>query len=527
MTKCDRAAPARLEEVARQIGQLVRGTPLAGAPLFRTAAPRGEGIESLRRWLIDLQARPGRVHHENEAFRLAVDRVFTLPGAGTVVTGSVFSGAVGVDDMVQVAPGGRRARVRSVHAQNRPCSTARAGQRCALSLASLSKDEIARGQWICDPRIALATDRLDARITVWHDQAQALCSGATVHLHVGAADVLARVALLQAQTLPPGAGGLVQLVLRRSVGAWHGDRIVLRDATASRTLAGGRVLDPWAPSRYRKTPQRLAQLAALEQDAAEQRLAALLQAAPTAVAVEPVQRAWSLKSVEPILPRGAVRIGTGEAAWLAGAGGFEGACRALLDALARSHAAEPDSSGIEAARLGRIALPRAPAALAQHAIQTLVAQERMTRDGAFVQLPEHAVRLSEQELRLAQRIVPLLQAGGFDPPWVRDLAHDLKQPEAAVRAALARQSQRGAVFQIVKDLYLHRASVEQLAAAARELALREGMVRAACFRDATGLGRKRAIQILEFFDRIGLLRRVRDAHRVRPGTRLFRPDCTP
>jgi selenocysteine-specific elongation factor len=176
---------------------------------------------------------------------------------------------------------------------------------------------------------------------------------------------------------------------------------------------------------------------------------------------------------------------------------------------------------VDSGRLKRIALPRCEPVVADDAIDHLVAAGRIVRCGAFLQLPEQAVRLSQQEERLAQRILPLLQAGSFDPPWVRDLARDLKQPESVVRATLARQAQRGEVFQVVKDLYLHRDAVENLGAAARELAQRSGAVRAAQFRDATGLGRKRAIQILEFFDRIGLLRRVRDAHLVRPGTQLF------
>jgi selenocysteine-specific elongation factor len=340
-------------------------------------------------------------------------------------------------------------------------------------------------------------------------------------VHIGAADAPARVAALQSDPMVPGESGLVQLMLRHKIGAWRGDRIVLRDAAAVRTIAGGQVLDPWAPARYRKTPERLAQLAVLDGADAGARVAALLRAAPFGIALDRVQRAWALTAVEPILPQDAVRIGEGEGAWAVDASRWAALTQLLLDALSQLHRQEPDSIGAEVGRLKRIALPRADAAVADQAIQALVAQGRIARQGAFLQLPEHAVRLSEQEQRLAQRILPLLQAGDADPPWVRDLARDLKQSESVVRATLARQAQRGAVFQVVKDLYLHRDTVVKLASTVRELARRDGVVRAAPFRDATGLGRKRAIQILEFFDRIGLLRRVRDDHLVRPGTQLF------
>jgi selenocysteine-specific elongation factor len=522
ITKCDRASPNRIEEVHAQIGELVRGTPLAQAPVFAATAPSGEGIEPLRRWLVELARRIGAPDETGQAFRLAVDRVFTLAGVGTVVTGSVFSGAVATGDLVQIAPGAQQARVRSIHAQNQPSGTARAGQRCALNLVGLDRDDIERGQWICDPQVALATDRIDANITVWHAETQALRSGASVHVHIGAAVVPARVAALQSDPMTPGQTGLVQLTLRRSLAAWRGDRIVLRDAAATRTIAGGQVLDPWAPARYRKTDERLTQLSRLALSDARQRTEALLQTAPYGIDLGRLRRAWAMRAVQPLLPRGAITIGEhGEDTWAIDASRLEALLQRLLDALARMHGQEPDCLGVEAGRLKRIALPRAHAAVADHAIGALVAQGRVVRQGAFLQLPEHAVRLSEQEQRLAQSILPRLLAGGSDPAWVRDLARDLKQSEVVVRASLARQAQHGAVFQVVKDLYLHSDTVVKLATTVRELAQRDGMVRAAQFRDATGLGRKRAIQILEFFDRIGLLRRVHDEHLLRPGTKLF------
>ena len=134
-----------------------------------------------------------------------------------------------------------------------------------MALVGLARDAITRGQWLAAPAAAVASDRIDVRLTLWPGEARALRSGAHVQAHIGAAHINATVALLDADLLPPGGTALAQLVLHAPVGAWHGERVLLRDAAASRTLAGGTVLDPYAPTRYRRTPQRLAELAALKQ----------------------------------------------------------------------------------------------------------------------------------------------------------------------------------------------------------------------------------------------------------------------
>ena len=156
-----------------------------------------------------------------------------------------------------------------------------------------------------------------------------------------------------------------------------------------------------------------------------------------------------------------------------------------------------------------------------HALDALVARGALVRSGTWLHLPAHAARLGEAEQKLAQKLLPRLADGGFDPPWVRDLAKDCAASEAMVRQTLASLARRGETFQVVKDLYYPLATVERLAAIARDCLDGPAGLEAASFRDATGLGRKRAIQLLEFFDRVGLTRRVKDAHLLRPDTSLF------
>ena len=211
-------------------------------------------------------------------FRLAVDRCFSLAGIGTVVTGTAVSGRVAVGDRVLVSPRKLPVRVRGLHAQNRESQRGLAGQRLALNLAAtgLEKSDIARGDWI----VAEARD---------------LAHWTPVHLHLGACDVGARVVLLEGPALAPGGSALVQLELNREIAAWHGDRFILRDQSATRTLGGGVVLDPFASATLRRKPQRRAALAALEQAAPEDALRSLLALEPPAgVDVDSFFLAWNL-----------------------------------------------------------------------------------------------------------------------------------------------------------------------------------------------------------------------------------------
>lgn len=521
LTKTDRldatGREARLQQVRAEIDALLAGTPLAGAPVFALSATTGEGIDALRGHLVEA-AHTTRTHDDALAFRLAVDRAFTLSGVGTVVTGSVMAGCVRIGDELLLMPGERKVRVRGIHAQNEQAELAQAGQRCALALAGVAKDEVHRGQWVCAPGIALATERIDVQLTLWPGEAHALRSGTTVHAHLGTSDVMASVALLDRDLLAPGDTALAQLVLREPVSAWHGDRGVLRDASATRTVAGVRVLDPFAPVRYRRTPERLQALVAWATEGRPERIAALLASAPLGLDTDRLTRALALQADVPLpLPADAVQL---DRAAVAGTH-LAALQRQITERLADFHRTSPEEVGPDLRRLKRLAGPRVGDALWQHAIETLLKNGTIARSGNWLHLPAHAAVLSATEERMAQRLLPQMADGKFDPPWVRDLAKDNGFAEPMVRQTLASLARRGQTFQVVKDLYYPAATIERLAALARDcLALPDGL-QAASFRDASGLGRKRAIQLLEFFDRIGYTRRVKDVHLLRPDTMLF------
>jgi selenocysteine-specific elongation factor len=531
ITKIDRVSAERVAEVRAEVQALLLATPLASVPIVAVSATRGDGIANLRQLIRDAARDTDRHGVAAAAFRLAVDRSFTLAGVGTIVTGTVHAGEVRVGDELALVPAAtpRWLRVRGVHAQNQVVTVARAGQRCAIALAGIAKDEIGSGQWLVDPAVALSTQRIDVELHLWPGEAKALRSGTTVVVHLGAGAFQASVALLEGgDSLAPGGTALAQLVLHQAAGAWHGERVVLRDASASRTIAGATVLDPAAPARYRRTPQRLAELAALKLATPALRIAALIAVAPHGVDLRRFAAAQGIAIDALTLAEQALVGGD----WALGAAQTRVASDAVLAALQAFHAAHPDDAGPDAARLRRLAVPRMAEPLWRALLERLRGAAQVGGSGAFVHLPEHAVALSATEKRIAQKTAATLLKAGFEGAWARDLARDCGEAEALVRTTLARLAQRGELHQVVKDLYYPPSTLVTLATVARRLAADNppigadrcpgAALTAAGFRDATGLGRKRAIQILEYFDRVGLLRRVGDDHRLRADSDLFK-----
>jgi len=527
LTKTDRVDAARLAQVRAEIQAWLASTALADAPLFETHAtqPGDAGVEHLKAHLHEAALRwHGR--RDDGLFRLAIDRVFTLAGQGTVVTGTVFAGRVTTGATLMLAPAATPVRVRSIHAQNRAAETGHAGQRCALNLAGIDKDAIARGDWIVDAALAESSERLDVELTLLADAGLTLQHWTPVHVHIGTLHRVAHVALLEGDTLSAGEAARVQLVFDVPVCALPGDRFIMRNAQATRTVGGGRVLDPFGPARKRRTPERRAWLDALRAWLDERLLEPLLEQAPRGMLRSTLLHLTGLPASLPSVPATALTIAlhgkAADDALIVLRAHWEQMHAQIVSALQQFHARMPDEQGPDAARLRRIAAPLVTETLWRALLDALIAEGAVMRSGAWLHLPEHSVSLDAGEQELAAQLLPLLAQGRFDPPWVRDLASALQAPEERVRQLLRKLARRGEVYQVVRDLFYHPDVVRELAGLVASLAQEhEGVLGASAFRDASGLGRKRAIQILEFFDRVGYTRFQRDLRLVRADSRLL------
>jgi selenocysteine-specific elongation factor len=511
LTKIDAVDPGRIDAARAQIAARTAGSAAAHWPVYAVSSVTGAGIDSLRSHL-HASAAAWAPRAGNGQFRMAIDRVFTLAGAGTVVTGTVHAGVVAAGDAVIVQPAGPGARVRSIHAQDRPARCGRAGERCALALAGVDKADIERGAWVQAPALANATERFDALFTLSRRHGRALGDRVDVHLHHGTDDMLARVAVLDAARIEPGSSALVSIDTARALAACRGDRFVLRDAQAARTLGGGVVLDIAPPRRGRRAPARLDVLRAIAHRPSEQALAVALEHAARPVAQ--LASAWNLREDE--LPALLARAGARVAAGIAFAPRAWDALRArVFEAVAAVHEREPEMPGVERNRLRRMVAPALASEAFAALIDELLCAGALARRGAFVGDPAHTAELARAERVRWERIKPLLMEHRFQPPRVRDLARHTGMGESEVRALLRRVARVGEVTLVAHDHYFLEDAVTALAGIVGELSAEHGAARAAEFRDRIGTGRKLAIQILEFFDRVGYTRRVRDEHHVR------------
>ncbi|TFW15809.1 selenocysteine-specific translation elongation factor [Duganella callida] len=514
LTKIDRVDANRLEQLEQEIKQLLASTDFAGAQIFRTnaTAPDDVGVRALLHHLSVMSAALP-ANDERRLFRLGVDRVFTLAGQGTIVTGTALAGSVRVGDTLQLAPGEQQVRVRSIHAQNRAADMGRAGQRLALNLSGAAKDDIARGSWVVSPALAACSERIDVELTLTSDCSLTLKPWSPVHVHLGAAHHTANVVMLDGEVLAPGHTARVQLVLDAPVHAVPGDRFVIRNAQATATVGGGRVLDPFGPARKRRSPGRLAWLEALASFIDSGDIAALLARNPLGLRVSTLVRLSQLPAEQIVPPPDTVAISLqGGDALLIAAAESAALRQRILAALAEFHARAPDDAGPELWRLKRIVSPEMEDRLWTYLIDALLGSGSICQRGRSLHLPDHSVELSAQEQAAVAPLLASLLAGGFDPPWVRDLMREHHLPEAEVRRLLLKLSKTGEISQVVKDLFYHPQQLDELARLVATLP----EVQASSFRDATGLGRKRAIQILEFFDRVGYTRRVGNIHLIRP-----------
>ena len=525
LTKCDLVDPSWLDLVEEDIRSLVRGTFLEGAPIVRTSAVTGAGLVELKAAL-EAACRAAPPPSDPGLFRMAIDRSFTVPGHGTVVTGTVASGSVAVGDELELQPLGQTVRVRGLHRHDRPVQHIARGSRAAINLVGVHHAEIIRGHELASPGYLEATRVLTVDLVTSDDDAgRPLKHRDRYKLHLGTAEVSAVLSLLERTEPAPATTRLAQLLLAEPVVAVHGQPFVLRVESPPATIGGGRIIGA-SLRRLRRTDQaaiaRLERLRSQEPTArlrgalaslgtqawTERRMCAVagLSAALVESSLASLVAAGSLVEL-PVGPRRTIRV-------------LDESVGALEDrivrALARLHAAHPRQSTISRARL-ETALPDLDnKTLVAALIDRMKKLGKLIGDARAIALPGYEPKLSQGERKLKLELAQAISAGGFSPPEVADLTATAgaRGPVVPELLTLLREEQRAVL--ISPTLYLDADVERDLRRRVAERLEAGGTLTMSELRELLGTTRKFAVPIGEYLDRIGLTLREGDLRRLNP-----------
>lgn len=507
LTKLDLVSPEELELARDDVREFLEGTVFERMAVMPVSSVTGEGLDDLREELARL-AEAAADRSSSGPARLPVDRVFSLAGHGTIVTGTLWSGTVRRGDRLEVYPRGLKTRIRSVQVHDSAVDAAVAGQRTALGLHGVSKDELERGDTVAAPGALSVSHMLDARLRLVAG-GKPLANRARVHLHLGTAEVLARVVLLEGDTLDPGADALVQLRLEEPVASSSGDLFVIRSYSPVTTIGGGRVVDA--------SPRRHARM----RDGVIESLQVLESGGDDDVALQLVSEA----GIEGLLPSEAAGRVAGETlselldeGRLVEAGGRlltrdtrEELARRIEAALVAHARGNPLAWGMSVEELrGRLS-KRLDRGVLDAALSAIEAAGRLARRGDQARWGSAEMALPERQARLADAIVARLLEAGAAPPSAEELSDELNEPDFDAIVRLLAES--GRIVKVTSSLFMHPDVVDSIRSSV--LAHFEGKAElsVADFKDMAGVTRKHAIPILEFLDREGTTARAGNVRR--------------
>ena len=509
LTKIDRVDATRLHAARAELRTTLDRAGFEGTPILEASSITGAGIPAVLAH-IEAERAAFQARDASGRFRLAIDRAFNPTGTGLVVTGTVAAGTVSVGDRLLVSPSRLAARVRGIQVHHEPAVSARAGDRCALAISGprLERARLKRGDWLIDPDVHAPTPRVAVSIRATWERVPK--HAARVHVHLGAADITGRLLLRKAADLEPGEAGFATIALDRPGAALYGDRVILRDASTGRVVAGGQVIDPFPPEHRRRRDLRDASLAAHAIADPSASFRALLAAEGWADLSAFILARNLPQAFAPDVPEGVIRVGqvfvSNETK--------DRIAQGLGQTLAEAHAAHPDRMGLGQAELSRSATP-VPVPIVEAVLALEQARGAVVREGLVWRLPGHRPALGPLDAAAWPRIAAALEAAGLRAPRVRELAVEMGLEPAAMEAMLTRLERFGLLARVAPNRFFAPETLTAFAAIARDLAAgEEGGFTAAEFNKRSGIGRNLTIELLEFMDRIGFTRRTGDLRHV-------------
>jgi len=523
LTKVDMVEPEWLTLVRDEIQGFLQGTFLEGAPIVPISSLTGAGLPELVA-TIEKVADELEEQADIGLFRLPVDRVFTMKGFGTVVTGTLLSGKVSVGEEIEVYPVGIRARVRGIQVHNRTVESAEAGQRTAVNLQGVDRSLIERGHLLAGPDSLMAAGRLDVRYHYLPGPGRKLKNRTLVRFHTGTNEIMARLILLDRDELEPGSEAYAQLVLEAPVAAVAGDRFVVRSYSPVTTIGGGVILDPMPAKHKRSAATVLEEFRLLAGGSEAERVAVVMARAGICGITEPrliprtgIRRAGLRRLLEGMFAaKEAILVDREETRVLSGTV-YSGLLGEIVAEIKGYHERFPLKDGLSREEL-RTTIGMTDGAgqkIFAMALRDLEKRGEIAAEKETLRLASHRVQLGGEMGDLREKLSSLYLSGGLAPPTVREVLEQFADRKKEVASLMQVMIREGGLVRISEDLNFHRDVLAKLREDYRQLLIREGQATPASFRELTGLSRKFIIPLMEYFDMSKLTMRQGDRRILR------------
>ncbi len=506
LTKIDLVDQSWLELVREDIREFLQDTFLASAPVIPVSSITEAGIPELLQALQEV-ASGIETPVDSGIFRLPIDRVFTMKGFGTVVTGTLLSGKINVGEDVVILPGQTVTKVRGLQVHNQAVETAEAGQRTAVNLQGIEKNMVLRGNVLTLPHTLLPSRRLDVLLQYLAQAGKKLKNRTLVRFHVGTSEIIARVVLMDRDELAPGETTYAQLVLESSAALMTGDRYVIRSYSPITTIGGGLILDCQAPKHKRHQERTMQDFQILRGGNEAERVSVIIQRAGLAgitrrqLAMRTgLNEDWLKKILAGMLSERQAILIDKEEARLVAFNLYKDVQERIMAETQSYHEKFPLKEGLQKEEL-RTSLGRfAGAKLFHLALQDLERSGRLQVDREFVRAAGHSVALSGDLEELRNTLTQLYLNQPLTPPSTKEILARFAGREAQVVSVLDLMLKEGQLVKISEDMYYHSEVIQKIRNDYKDLLIREGKANPASFKDLTGLSRKYVIPLMEYFD---------------------------
>jgi selenocysteine-specific elongation factor len=521
MTKTDLVDEEWMELALEDIREFSRNTFLENAPIMAVSSATGKGIPELIGALDEIA---GRIppHTPSGLFRLPIDRVFTMKGFGTVITGTLVSGKIEVGETIMIYPSGITSKVRGIQMHNQSANSAEAGMRTAINFQGLDKAAVMRGEILSTPGALTTSYMVDVSFHYLASNQKPLKNRTLVRFHTGTSEVLGYLILLEQDELPPGQTAVAQLRLDSPVALVKDDRFVVRSYSPVRTIGGGQVLNPIPPKHKRLKPEinrALRQLADSEPESII--VYHIEQAGYSGVSFSHLKIMTNLPDkqlenhLQHLMSQKKIIQTDRESRIYIHQTSFEALKEKISEHLSNYHAANPLKAGMPKEELKSKFPLLGDSKLFNLVINQMIKDQQLVQEEKTVRLDSHRVSLGQDQANIRDRILEIYQEGGLQPPYFRDVIKELKASPTHTKDVLMLLIEEGQIVRTKDDLYFHAKAVDELKRKLVEFLKANGEIDTPRFKEMTGASRKYVIPLIEYFDATNVTLRVGDSRKLR------------